>query len=86
MAASTLVGIPRLSAFSLTASGFTPIEPLLFHLSEVAVPHGVLIPIGTADGCWLAQGGVCSFEHLLVPLWVLLHPSQQPTLGSLANR
>ena len=47
---SAFVGVPGLRTFSLTASSFTPIEPLLFHLSEVAVAHGVLVAVGTADG------------------------------------
>ena len=51
---SAFVGVPGFRAFSFPASGFTPIEPLLFHLSEVAVPHGVLIAVGTGDGFWLA--------------------------------
>ena len=48
--ASAFVGVPGLGTFSLTASSFTPIKPLLFHLSEVTVPHGVLIAVGTGDG------------------------------------
>ena len=55
VATSAFVVVPGLRAFSLAASGFTPIEPLLFHLREVAVPHGVLIAVGTADGFRLAQ-------------------------------
>ena len=54
MAISAFVGVPGLRTFSLTARGLTPIEPLLFHLGEVTVPHGVLVAVGTDDGCWLA--------------------------------
>ena len=54
MAISAFVDVPGLGAFRLAASSFTPIEPLLFHLSQIAVPHGVLVAIGAGDRCRLA--------------------------------
>ena len=54
VAISAFVDVPGLGAFRLAASSFTPIEPLLFHLSQIAVPHGVLVAIGAGDRCRLA--------------------------------
>ena len=46
---SAFVGSPGPRAFSVTARGLTPIEPLLFQLSEAANPQGIGIPVGFGD-------------------------------------
>ena len=64
---SAFVGVPGLRTFSLTASGFTPKEPLLFHFGETANPHGICVPMGLGDGGRFAERDLFAFRHLQFP-------------------